>query len=373
MKKFGIISYNRYCNFTNYGSALQTWALYTIINKININNSKAILIDYCPDCLLDKHPLNPLENMWDSDEKLKKMCELSFPAIEINYYKFEEFYNSRFVKTKIQYTSDNFNEIVKNEQIDGFVCGSDTIFCIDEFGFDDGFYSNYPVMKEKYSVAYAASFGDAHFTENSLIKLNSLIKNFNYIALREYSMLNHVNDNTLVPVKKVLDPTLLLTSEDYEVITSPVKETKKYLLLYSRRYDENMNKFAEEYAKKNNWEIIEISLRAIDAENHKMFYEAGVEEFLSLVKNAEFVVTNSYHGMIFSVQFKVPFYIFSREQCNTKIQELLDIFDLKHRLVHDRNNVLNHEIDFNKVHNNIEIERKRSIKILTEELANINK
>lgn len=370
MKKFGIISYNKYGNFTNYGSALQTWALYTSINNINKDKWKAILIDYCPDCLLDKHPLKPLANMWDEDEESKKMCELSFPAIETNYYKFEEFYNNKFVKTKIKYTSDNFNEIVTNEQIDGFVCGSDTIFCIDEFGFDDGFYSNYPIMKEKYSVSYAASFGDSHFTDNSLQKLNSLLKNFNYITLREYSMLNYVNDNTLVPVKKVLDPTLLLTSNDYECIISSEKRNKNYLLLYSRRYDENMNKFAEKYSKKNNWEIIEISLRAVNAEKHEMCYEAGVEEFLSLVKHAEFVVTNSYHGMIFSIQFNVPFYIFSREQCNTKIHELLDRFDLKERLIQDINKISDNEIDFDSVHDNIKLERKKSIKILTEELNN---
>ena len=65
----------------------------------------------------------------------------------------------------------------------------------------------------------------------------------------------------------------------------------------------------------------------------KMFYEAGVEEFLSLVKNAQFVVTNSFHGMIFSVRFKKQFVIFSREQCNTKISELLEMFGLSDRML----------------------------------------
>jgi len=97
------------------------------------------------------------------------------------------------------------------------------------------------------------------------------------------------------------------------------------------------DKFATELAKKNNWKIIEISLQAENAKKHKMFYEAGVEEFLSLVKNAEFVVTNSFHGMIFSVQFRKQFVIFSREQCDNKIEELIGLFGLSDRMLTEGN------------------------------------
>ena len=369
MKKFGIISYNRYCNFTNYGSALQSWALYNTINKIGEGKWEAVLIDYCPKQHLDKNPLNPIENMWDADEESRKMCELSLPAIEINFYKFEDFYDTQFISTKRKYTPSNFDEIV-DESIDGFVCGSDTIFCIDEFGLDDGFYSNFECMKNGYSVSYAASFGDPHFTEDTLLELNDLLKNFNYITLRENDMLLYVNENTLVPVKRVLDPTLLLTAEDYDEIIAPRQEKSKYILLYARRHNEQMSNFAENFAKENGWEIVEISLRASNAKKHRMFYEAGVEEFLSLVKHAEFVVTNSFHGMIFSVQYKVPFYIFSREQCDTKISELLGILGLSNRLVITESDMRFDEIDYEKVHNNIVIEREKSLKILNEELLN---
>lgn len=369
MKKFGVLSCNRYCNFTNYGSALQSWALCTAINKMGNGKWQAILIDYCPDSHLNLDPLNPIENMWDADEESIKMCELSLPAIKINFYKFEDFYNNRFVNTEMSYTSDNFDEII-NEKIDGYVCGSDTIFCIDEFGLDDGYYSNYEPMKNGYSVAYAASLGDSNFNEKSLSEFKKLIKNFDYIALRESFMLDYINDNTVVPVKRVLDPTLLLSSEDYDIITSPRLETDKYLLLYARRYDEEMFKLADELAEKNGWKIIDISLRANNADKHKMFYDAGVEEFLSLVKNAEFVITNSFHGAIFSVQFKKQFFVFSREQANNKIVELLDSIGLSERLIHTKNNIKEYEIDYDEVHETISVERKKSLDILEEELNN---
>ena len=64
-------------------------------------------------------------------------------------------------------------------KLDGFICGSDTIFCPDEFGFDDGYYANYDCMKNSYSVAYAAkAFGDPHFTDETFPVLNERLKNF---------------------------------------------------------------------------------------------------------------------------------------------------------------------------------------------------
>lgn len=144
MKRIGVVSYNIYSNFTNYGSALQSWAMNRKINQLGYY---AMLVDYCPKILKDKDPLNPIKNMWDQDEISRKMCKLSMPAIEKNYYKFDRFYHEQFNRTN-KYTADNFNEIVRKDKIDGFVCGSDTIFCIDEFGFDDGYYANYECMKK---------------------------------------------------------------------------------------------------------------------------------------------------------------------------------------------------------------------------------
>lgn len=365
MKQFGIVSYNIYCNFTNYGSALQSWALSQAIGKLGFYPK---LVDYCPDILADKDPLNPFENMWDKDEESRRMCELTMPAIRINYEKFNSFYHEKFNKTEKKYTSANFNEIIAEEGIDGFVCGSDTIFCPDEFGIDDGYYANYECMK-KNSVAYAASFGDPHFNDDTYPILNERLKNFVAFGLRENLMIPYVKEHTDVPVQKVVDPTLLLTSEDYDTIAEKRLVDEKYLLLYARRYNPKMNEYAEKLAEKNGWKIIDISLRATNAERgHQMFYEAGVEEFLSLVKNAEYVVTNSFHGMIFSVQYGRPFVVFSREQCDTKIEELLALFGLSDRMLVNGTESFTDVIDYNAVHANIAAAREESIKFLAMEL-----
>ncbi len=333
MKRFGTVSYNIYCNFTNYGSALQSWALCRIVDKLGAGGRwQSVLVDYCPDVLRDKDPLDPMRNMWDKDEVSRRMCELSLPAIRINYEKFDRFYHEAFNRTKNSYTSGNFCDIVDTESLDGFICGSDTIFCPDEFGFDDGYYANYPCMKDGFSISYAASFGDAKIKGEQLDTLRSRLGNFKAIGLRESTLVDFVRANTdkdRVNVCRTLDPTLLLCKDDFETIACRERlHDKPYLLLYARRYNSHMEEYAERLAAENGWDIVEISLRAVNAAKHRMFYEAGVDEFLSLVRGAELTVTNSYHGMIVSFQYGRPFAVFSREQCDTKISELLEISGL---------------------------------------------
>ena len=362
MKRIGTISYNIYCNFTNYGSALQTWALHQAMRKLDTH---PVLVDYCPDILADKDPLNPYKNMWDKDEESRRMVELTLPAIRVNFEKFDRFYHDRFDRTKRAYTSANFESVM--DEVDSFVCGSDTIFCPDEFGFDDGYYANYPCMRGN-SVAYAPSFGDPHFSDEDYAKLNDRLQNFKAFGLREQMMVPYVRDHVTVPVEKVIDPTLLLTQDDYDTIASERIVDEPYLLLYTRRYNPKMEAFAEKMASEKGWKIVDISLRATNAEKgHLMFYEAGVEEFLSLVKHAEYIITNSFHGMIMSVQYQRPFVIFSREQCDTKITELLGLFGLSDRmLIHGSEQY--GSIDYNSVHKRIEEARVKAQDFLRMEL-----
>lgn len=360
MKTVGIVSYNIYGNFTNYGSALQTFALQTAINRLD--GWSSIVIDYCPEILKDKDPLNPIQNMWDTDPTSRQMCEMSLPAIRVNYQKFLSFYEQYYQKTSQKYTFENFSSIKTDLQIDGYVCGSDTIFCTEEFGFDDGFFANYDCMKE-HSISYAASFGDDCFEGEKLRQLFVKLENFKTILLRESTLISKIRAHVKVPVEEVLDPTLLLEEERYLQIAEKRLESDQYLLLYVRRYNRQMEAFAEKLARENGWKIIEISLRATNAQKHRMFYEAGVEEFLSLVKHAEHVVTNSFHGAIFSIIFQKEFHIFSREQCNIKINELLLKLGIKGRqMVSGQEEIV--PIDYELVQRKLQIERRQSLQKL---------
>lgn len=364
-KKIGIISYNIYGNFTNYGSALQSWAMNKVIEGMGY---QSVLVDYCPEFHLDKNILNPMEKMWDQDPVSQKNTELTLPAIKANYYKFENFYSNRFNRTKTKYTAKNFCDSVAD--VDSYVCGSDTIFCLDESnGFDDGFFANYECMRNN-SIAVAASFGDTKITEEQYILLDERIKNFKAIGLRETRMLDYVSSHTDCPVARTLDPTLLLSPNAYEEIMAERQLNEKYLLLYTRRYNSEMQQYAENLARKNGWKVVEISLRATNADKgHIMRYDAGVEEFLSLVNNAEYVVTNSFHGLMFSVQFKKQFVIFSRETGDSKIQEALDLFGLRENLLTDYTDKQLHINSYDVVHEKIDEARKKSLKFIEKALS----
>jgi hypothetical protein len=339
MKRIGIISYNIFCNFTNYGSALQSFALNEAIknisNKVLNNQIEPVLIPYCPKVHEDSDPLNPFKNMWDKSEKDKQNIDRLMPAIKTNYNKYLSFFAKHFINTKQpKFTKKNFDDI-KEENINGFICGADTIFCTKEFGFDDIYFANHPLMQNFFTCSYSASFGASEVDEPFLNQLKTYLPNFKALGIREPELVDFIKSQVSIPVERVLDPTLLLPVENYRQIrdTSTISAKDKYLLLYSRRYNDEMEKIAEELAQKNNWKIIEISLRTENTGNHIMRYDAGVEEFLSLVSNASFVITNSYHGMIFATKFHVPFYVFSREQCDLKILDLLETMGLKNRLL----------------------------------------
>ena len=292
--------------------------------------------------------------MWDTDLEARRQVEMMMPAIRDNYQKFEDFYTRRFRRTKRKYTDDNFNEIVKDEDISGFVCGSDTIFCINEFkGFVEGYYANFDCMRGR-SVSYAASFGDPSFSEEDYLTLYERLKNFKALGIRENNMLPYVKEHVVVRAERTIDPTLLAEASLYDSIIAKPQMNEKYILLYSRRYNKNMEQYAEKMAEEKGLKLVEISIRATNADKgHIMRYDAGVEEFLSLVKHAECVITNSFHGVIFAVQLRTPFYCFSREQGDTKIGEILDLFGLNNRIMVSGEEVVSPEIDFDMVHDRI--------------------
>ena len=181
-------------------------------------------------------------------------------------------------------------------------------------------------------------------------------------------MLEYVRSQVKVQAERVIDPTLLMDALDYDVITAKPQEQDKYLLYYSRRYNKKMEEYADAIAKKNGWKVVDISIRATNADRHIMRYDAGVEEFLSLVKHCECMVTNSFHGIIFSTIFRRPFYCFSREQGDKKINELLTLFGLSNRLMIDGNEPISDSIDFDDVHSRIQTMREFSLNFLKYEL-----
>ena len=171
----------------------------------------------------------------------------------------------------------------------------------------------------------------------------------------------------------VIDPTLTLLAEDYSQIECERNvPIKPYLLYYSRRYNEAAERIVDRIAEERGLQVVEISLRAQNSYKHTMRYDAGVEEFLSLIKHADVVITNSFHCMIFAILYERDFYVYSRQHCYGKIVELLETLGLSNRFISDCNHFTRQKpIDYRDVLNKLAKLRKFSTDYLKDALIKL--
>ena len=216
------------------------------------------------------------------------------------------------------------------------------------------------------SISYAVSCSDSIFDDKTYPILAERLKNFRALGLRDDWILDFAVQNAPrgVKVERTLDPTLLMTDKDFDRLAAPRLESDPYVLIYSRRYNPEMDRVADEIAEREHLKVVDISLRASNASKHRMFYEAGVEEFLSLVKHAEYVVTNSFHGVIFAALYRRPFSAFTRQHSENKILELLKFFELDGRDFSNPN--------FDAIEQKIRAAREKSIRFLADALLNLS-
>lgn len=362
-KRIGIVSYNIYYKYSNYGSVLQSYAMQEALKLYTC--CTPIIIDYCPDIFLKCDPYNPL-NVTEHVEQIYTQQHIDLKAIAENEQKVRKFIADRYCLSHGKYTSFTFNDSLLQEKIDGYLCGSDAIWSVEYFrDFDKAFYGCYPCMQDR-TIAYAASFGETVFHENLRDKMLLRMKNFKAIGLRELTEFKSIAQHTKLHVERVLDPTLLLPAEKYKTIMSERIIKEPYLLIYSRQKDKNMYNFAKKIAEEQKIAIVNISLHE-DADfdcNYK--YNAGIEEFLSLIYYAEIVITNSLHGTIFSVVLQKEFWTFPRINGDRKIDDFLALLNLKYRKVDDmrKTTILQQSIDYQKVTILLEKYKEKSIRYL---------
>lgn len=226
-------------------------------------------------------------------------------------------------------------------------------------------------MRGGYSFSYAASFGDSKFdTDGEYEQLKKLLGNFKLIGVREATLVDKLA-NEGFPIRRVIDPTLLLERKDYDEIASDRLVEGNYLVLYARRHNDEMIAYAEKIAQKYGLKIVDISLRVHFYKNHIPYYAAGVEEFLSLIKHSKYVITNSYHGLIFGLQYEKPLAVFFREQADTKIGNLLSLLNCED-IIHCKNDENYCTPNYDAVNRILSQKRKESLSFLRAALEGCN-
>lgn len=228
-----------------------------------------------------------------------------------------------FMRVNINYTEEVYTEdtIRQNPPVaDAYICGSDQVWAGDWAYYLDFAPDNKP------KIAYAPSLGGlTNFAPVYEEHMKSLLARFSFIGMREQSGVDVCHRLGRKDAVKVVDPTLLLTREDYDKVRISTKCDKPYLLMYilgnpmACKVEEIF-----EYAKSRGLEVKYVT--SGHADNYEHIY-AQVGEWIDLIANAEMVITNSFHGTVFSLIYHTPFITIplnnGYERMNTRVEELL--------------------------------------------------
>lgn len=188
---------------------------------------------------------------------------------------------------------------------DHFIAGSDQIWNFRIPGADSRYFL--PFAKPEKRNSYAASFGADDLPEKAKDWAAKQLSTFRCISVREESGCQIVRELTDRNAQVCLDPTMLLDPADWEALTS--KEDEAYVLLFLLKYDEVLLQQAKEEANKRGVPLRIISASFIPQVGMSAWNTTGVPEWLSAIRNAQCVFTNSFHGMVFSMIFQREFHI----------------------------------------------------------------
>jgi hypothetical protein len=297
----------------NYGAALQAYALRRWFAE---HGHQASFIDYRPAHIEHGGRLS----LPTSPAKIKANLKVVYLALSsfANRHFGSQSQKEKFIRFRKQFLGvvnsleeqDNDAALDAAQSFDLIVAGSDQIWSPSQhFGFDPNYFLAFASEFRARKVSYAASFGRDRISSAEEAQLPKLLKNLDAISVRETSGVALVEQALGYQTANVPDPTLL--HSDYSELTSsqvPAQEGA-YVFCYALRSPDNIRQTADFVSKR-------LDCAILSAHNpHRRWVEIGKTvypdpaEWVSLLKNARFVVTNSFHGTVFSLLFKKPFVV----------------------------------------------------------------
>lgn len=370
-KKVGIMSMQR---IINYGSFLQAYGLKAMLEELG---SEVEFVDYHPGkCLIEEKK---------ESNKIKRLTSKVLEALEINtslsnkinFINYKRSYKKKYLPMLNISTRLNYNT-----KLDTLVIGSDEVFnCVQSnsnVGFSpDLFGAN---SEAKKLISYAASFGNTtldklnHYHKAEEIK--SYLNKFNAISIRDENSKKIVIKLLNKEPNKNLDPVLMY---DYihkcNKIPSNLYLDKPYIILYgySGRLTKKEAKSIEDFAKRNGKEILFLG----GIQHCKgIFKDCSPFDVLGYFKNADCIITDTFHGTIFSLINHKPFLTIVRKSNNNnygnqeKLTDLLSTFNLSHRAVSELSSIdsIYEPIDYDYVEQKLTIEREKTYNFLKENI-----
>lgn len=308
----------------NYGAVLQTYALYKTMEKLGNN---VYLLDYSPKNIRKSYTLFPKLKDCDGVLHFVKSWVSLFLDFKRRYKRYIAF--DGFLK-------ENFKTIRNDHTIvDSIIVGSDQIWnpTITD-GFDQNYFGVSSIVQSNNIFSYAASMGISTLTKQDELVFISLLNNLSNIGVREKELQVYIKELTNKEVYVNLDPTLLLDKEDWNAITNKSEKRDKYLLVYEVKKHAQTFNVANYLAEKLGLDII--VLTAITSYKISKEYQTdkSPEDFLSLFNNADFIVTTSFHGTVFSIINEKNFYTLEfGNDVDMRSKYLLSEVGLLHRMI----------------------------------------
>lgn len=307
MKKVGIITFHA---SHNYGSMLQAYALQKTVEALGYNCE---IINFRTKRQKKIYRPLPLEL-----RLLSVLKNIRFPKLAFNDLRkhrlFEEFIHEYLKVTNAEY-SDLQQLREANFDYDAYISGSDQIWNTYCYDYDPAYFLDFVKGSAK-KIAYAPSMGPRPETDvktNNDSSIKKYLSFYNALSVREEGTADRIERITGIRPTVCLDPTLLLSREDWYSLTDNVSHIQgDYILLYTPFYDEQMYDKALDLAEKHNLRVIvtlpNSCFRFRNKKRMEFYTSVGPKEFLTLIKFSRFVVCKSFHAVVFSIIFSRPFY-----------------------------------------------------------------
>lgn len=364
--KCGIVTFH---SAHNYGSVLQAYAMVMTMKKLGTN---AELIDFRHHHITDAYEWKlwtPYKNWrWNiKDIFLRGIMGIGKEREKV----FKDFIEHKLPKSE----RINSRKDILSTKYDVLVCGSDQIWNPFSTGENDPIYFlDFGETNCKFS--YAASAGSSKFPQKEHDKYLGFFKKMKSIGVREIFLKEYLKEEFGLDSVVNPDPTLLLNMNEWERIEKPYPNLpEKYLLVYTLAKVDETLAFAREIGTKLDLPVVQIcNTRGLKGESKKNvdfnLMDASPQQFLWLFHHANFIVTNTFHGNMFSVIFRKPFVHYDVNGNDSRITTLHDAIGLKMtRMIKNVNALKERDINYDLIECQIEAYANKGIQYIKNNLG----
>lgn len=360
----------------NYGSAMQTYATQEVLKKLGC---EVEIIDYWRENNLPEHRaqqmldtslMQKLKPIWGKNHKTETTAIKCIQwYLEHHVSPMWKFLEDNVNLSKKRYTS--FDELKADPpEADVYITGSDQVWnSIWNDGIDRSYFLDF-APKDKPRIAFSASIGRAEFCDDEIPETKALLQKYSAISVREESAVELLKSID-IESQLILDPTLMLSRNEWRKVAKGRKKRKPFLLIYQLNPNPEMDQFAIGLAKKKGWEVIRVGFGRSDRQKPgNCIMSPSVEEFVGLLFQAKCVLTDSFHATAFSLNLGTDFISVRPPRFTTRIESVLQLTGQEQRLLDDYKNfdIADRAIDKKHVKKVLDHERKAGMEWLANAL-----